>query len=510
MTLTQKASLTKKAYLNAVASALDYGARLLVGFAINPLLVSGLGDYGYGVWQVLGRLIGYVTPASGRPTQALKWTVANQQASTDYLEKRRQVGSALAIWLLFLPLLLLLGGAISWASPTWLKAPPEFYTIVRWTAILLVLNLVATDLTEVPRSVLTGENLGYKRMGLSAFLVLLGGGLTALAVYLKTGLIGIGAATLVSTLLTGILFWQVTQAYIPWFGIAKPVSKAVREFLNLSVWFQVWNLVMTAMRASDVVLLGILSSAELVTVYSLSKYVPETLINFVAIVVFGISPGLGGIIGSGDLQKAVRVRNEIMALTWLICAISGSTILLWNRSFVSLWVGSQYDSGTFSTFLIVLGVTQFVLIRNDANLIDLTLDLRNKVIVGLLSAVLSIAISWVLVSFDGGIAGLCLGFIIGRLVLTLVYPWLVGRFLGISLGDQLIGSIRPTLTLLLLFGLASHLSTIWTVQTWVGLVLSIGLTSAIVSFLAFYLGLATQIRHQIIQRVRQVATRESA
>ena len=59
-------SLTIKASLNALASALDYGARLVVGFLINPLLVSGLGNYGYGVWQVLGRLIGYIEPASGR------------------------------------------------------------------------------------------------------------------------------------------------------------------------------------------------------------------------------------------------------------------------------------------------------------------------------------------------------------------------------------------------------------------------------------------------------------
>ncbi len=50
-------NLTKKASLNAFTSALDYGARLLVGFIINPILVNGLGVFGYGVWQVLGNII---------------------------------------------------------------------------------------------------------------------------------------------------------------------------------------------------------------------------------------------------------------------------------------------------------------------------------------------------------------------------------------------------------------------------------------------------------------------
>ena len=98
--------LTRKAYLNALTVVLEYGASLIVGFIITPLMVAGLGNYAYGLWQVLNRLIGYITPASGRPGFALKATLANQQASTDYDQKRRYVGSTLVIWLLFLPLLI--------------------------------------------------------------------------------------------------------------------------------------------------------------------------------------------------------------------------------------------------------------------------------------------------------------------------------------------------------------------------------------------------------------------
>ena len=94
--------------------------------------------------------------------------------------------------------------------------------------------------------------------------------------------------------------------------------------------------------ASDVVVLGMLNSVELVTTYSLTKYTPETLTSFVAIVVFGITPGLGGIVGAGNLQKAARVRSEIMLLTWLVVTVVGVVILLWNRTFIRLWVGAEY------------------------------------------------------------------------------------------------------------------------------------------------------------------------
>ena len=75
------------------------------------------------------------------------------------------------------------------------------------------------------------------------------------------------------------------------------------------------------MMASDVVILGVFNSIESVTDYSLTKYAPETLISLMAIVTFGIAPGLGGIIGSGNKQLASMVRGEIMALTWLITLV---------------------------------------------------------------------------------------------------------------------------------------------------------------------------------------------
>ncbi len=60
-------------------------------------------------------------------------------------------------------------------------------------------------------------------------------------------------------------------------------------------------------------------------------------------------------------------------------------------------------------------VVQLTLIRVDSNIIDLTLNLRWKVLLGLVSAGLSVAFAWVLVSrFDMGIAGVTIGFMAGR------------------------------------------------------------------------------------------------
>jgi len=252
-----------------------------------------------------------------------------------------------------------------------------------------------------------------------------------------------------------------------------------------------------------------------VTTYSLTKYAPEMLISIVAIMVFGITPGLGGIIGVGNLTRASGVRAEIMALTWLVVTVLGATILLWNRAFIGLWVGANQYAGTVPGLLVVVVVTQFVWIRNDASIIDLTLRLRPKVLIGFLSAALAIGAASVLVSyFRLGIVGVCLGLILGRSTLSVGYPVLVGRFLGISFTSQLKKVLRPAFVTFLLFSLASVLDAIASanfsfIRGWIDLILSVGVTCGVVLLLAFYTGLSSNQRRTILSRMRMVITTAS-
>lgn len=496
---------TKKAYLNAIASGLDYGARVLVSFLLNPILLRGLGSYLFGVWQVLSRVEGYMLAASGRPTEALKWSVANRQSSTDDAAKRQLLGSAIIVWLVFLPLLAVLALAVTWWMPFWLKAPSQHAWVVRVATGIVMVDLVLTSLVGLPEAVLRGENLGYKRMGLTTFLVLFQGVMMAAAVYLKTSLVGVACALLLITLVTAAVFLQVARSSVPWFGVERPAWAEVRQFLGLSGWFLAWRLVKQTMSTSDVVVLGMLLSPEAVTTYTITKYVPEMVISLVSIVMTGITPGLGGLVGTGDLAKVARVRNEFNGGTWLLATVVGGTALLWNRSFVGLWVGHQHYAGLGTQLVIMLSVVQFVLIRNDANIIDLTLDLRHKVLLGAVSAGLAVLLGGVLMrTFHLGIAGLCLGFIAGRLILSVGYPWMIGADLGVPFGSQLKGALRPVALTAALFALTASLSSAWLVKSWPVLVAVVAATVMAIFPLAFVLGLSAQLREQLSRRLRAI------
>ncbi len=498
-------SLTKKASLNLIATGLNQAARALVGFVVNPILLRYLGDVRFGNWQVVNRLIGQANPAGGRTSEALKWFIAHRQSSDDLQLKRQAVASSILVWLIFIPILLPIGAAVGWFAPIWLDVPPGQYAEIRLTAAVLLAGAIAMGLTNIPWASLTGENLGYKRMGITAGIELLGGGLMVVAVVSGGGLVRLAWATVAVTLLSGVLYLWLARVHIPWFGVARPDASAVRRFMGLSWWFLVWNFVSRATMGGDIVVLGIAGTAAQVTSYSLTRFIPLTITGSVASLIFGMAPGLGGLIGAGEMVRAARVRSETMAVAWLLTTVAGAGVLLWEESFLRLWVGQRYFPGVVPTLLIVLMILQLTLIRVDSNIIDLTLNVRRKVLLGLLSVVLSVGFAWFLVArLDLGIAGVAAGFIAGRAVQSVTYPLIIGRILTIPTSAQLAAMMRPGLVTAGLLGAAAALSRVVTVHTWVGLVAASALSGVLLLAIAVIGGLSEVQRRWLWSRAKRV------
>jgi O-antigen/teichoic acid export membrane protein len=488
-----------------LASSLDYIAGIAVQFIINPLLVHGLGSALYGAWRVLYSLNGYLWATSGRSAQALTWVMAHNHRSASDEEKRRYVGSAIVVWFIFLPLLALVGGLGAWFAPHFLHLPAQYVWEVRWAAALLTADAILLTLLSIPRSALQGENLGYKRMGSSALLILVGGGAMALAVKLHTGIVGVAVANATGTLMTGLLFWQVSRRSLPWFGSARPTRQNVRWFLGLSAWFTGWKFIYELMTAGDVIVLGVFGSVELVTIYTLTKFTTQSLVPLIGVVFEGTSPGLGAIIGSGDTAKAVRLRNEIMSITWVLCTVLGASLLLWNRSFVGLWAGQRFYAGALPMLLIVIMLMQFVFVGNDARIIDLTLKLRGKVILGTISAILSVVLAGILIKvFSNQLIGMAVGMIAGRMIVTIGYPWLIGQMLAYPLTSQIRGLIRPLFASGVLFALTMWLGIHITAHSWTSLIALGGVTAIVFTFLASLLGLGQEQRNVLWARLRKL------
>src|SRR4029077_5677757 len=99
------------------------------------------------------------------------------------------------------------------------------------------------------------------------------------------------------------------------------------------------------------------------------------------------------------------------------------------RSFLHLWVGSEHYAGFWTDLLIVLIMIQTVYIRTHSCVIDAALQVRQRVIINAMAALLSV-VFMVILTLYLGIVGLCLGLLGGRVVQSIYLPLIVRSCLG--------------------------------------------------------------------------------
>jgi O-antigen/teichoic acid export membrane protein len=497
-------SLTARASLTAVASLLDYAARLGVGFIVTPILVSGLGRSLFGVWEMLGQLVGgYMSASDGRPTEALRLMISSHQATEDAAARRRWVGGALVVWFLFLPVIAALGAAVVWLAPTMTKVGPDLVHTVRITAAVLIFAYLLRTLAAVPESVLRGMNLGYKRMGLQAGLDIVGGLLTGAAVTAGLGLAGAGGAQVILGLLTGLCFWVLVRQFVPGFGIARPSRPEVRTLLRVSAWLTAAQALTQFLLASDVVVLGLVMSPAVVATYVLTNYAARTALGVLAFTVGSAMPGFGGLLGQHQYDRAATIRGEIMTLTWLFATAVGASILLWNRSFLALWVGPDHYAGFWVNLLLVCILVQTSFIRGDAFIIDAALRPRLRVVVMAVAAVIVVGAS-VTLARAFGMVGLCIGILLGRATQSVAYPLIVGSSLQQSRRLPLGSLVRPLVVMLAVFAPAAYAGEHIRAGGWLEWVLLVLLTFGVTLVLALMAGVPALTRRALMQRARSL------
>src|SRR5690625_1821870 len=135
-----------------------------------------------------------------------------------------------------------------------------------------------------------------------------------------------------------------------------------------------WAGVQMLILNSDKILLGFLAGPTLVVQYVITEYLMKAANGTIANVVHGVIPGIGKLYGSGDYNKLNKARKHVMLITWILAVSIGAIVILFNESFIQLWIGSEQYAGQFVNLLIVIVAFQYVFIQNDSAIINVTLD----------------------------------------------------------------------------------------------------------------------------------------
>jgi O-antigen/teichoic acid export membrane protein len=493
----------QRAYLNSLTSIIDQIAKQVMGFVVNPFVVKGLGNSLFGVYQIVLEISGYANLADTQSTQVLKWTLAKNRNVFTKEELRSEISTGLYIIFLILPFLLIVGAILSWFAPTIMNVDPVYEDLVRKVSAIVIFAVVISKFSNFFESILRGLNLGYKGMGVKTLLIVIGGICKIFVINYGYGLIGLVLLQVIIAFLTVVIFFYLVKKNVPWFALGKTNKNKIISYTKLSGWFMATKVAGMVLFNSEKILLGFFIGPEIVTIYVLTMFTTSALKGVLDSVVSGVIPGIGTFFGLGEFDKIRKSRLLISNLIWFTSFSFGNAILLFNPSFLNLWVGRENFAGSFENFLILLMAIQYIFFFTTGNFINVTLDLKTKVYLTGLSAIVSIGFAYFLIPLMG-ISGLCLSVLLGRSILSIGFPIILNRKINNNNKFITLEDLRISLLSLLGLALASYFQSYIYIENWYILIIS-GMFVTLISGLLFWVFvIENQNRKLILEQLKKI------
>lgn len=488
----------KKAFFNSIASTTDFISKVGTKFFVSPIILSILGSSLFGIWQIIEQLVGYTKTADVRATQVLKWSISKKRFTNTKHQLREELTAALYLTLLWIPIFLAIGLIITWYSPYITGVSESKYDLIRTVTSLMVASIILLKIFDLFESVLRGLNIGYKLFGVRAGLVISGGILQVVALKLDYGLVGLATVQVLVTILTGIVFYYVVKKNVPWFKTVPIKFQKIKSYTKLSSWYIAFTFTKLIVYNSDRVLLGYLAGPILVTKYVLTQYVAQSILGLISNVINGIIPGLGSLLGTKDYQKVNKGRNYIIIYSLLISIPLSIVYILYNQTFITLWVGQENYAGNVEALLIIVVVLQFIIAGNDESIIKTTLDIKKIFVLNLSVSVVMITLFFILVPLFN-IVGLLISIFVSRSILTIYYPLYLRKKYKLHIETKMRKLFGSIILLSIAYFLSSYLA-----LSWFQLLLTCFITGIISFILSFYVLLTRSERKLIMEDAKKI------
>jgi len=419
----------KKATLNSISAIIDLVSKSIYLIILNPIMINKIGIGTFGIWNVIKQLNQYLNAVDSRSGEPLKWKISRDRNTVDESELAEYASGAIHITVYFLPVLILVGLLLSYYSPYILNVSIDNYLIVRLTTFFLVISLILNKSFSIFDSILRGMNLGYKRLGLKTLIIGVDLILTIIGLYLNFGLIGVACVQIFTAFLYNFVLYRVVVSEIAWFRYIKPSKEVISSLLGLSFQFLTWTLIYFIIGYSDLIVISKILGHEEVSRYVITRYLITTIGLLCIGIVGGIIPGIGVFFGNKDFQKILFIRSSGKLAVWYFLYITSSFVLLFNNYLVEIWIEKGMYLGHFENYLLILVSVFWIFMSMDNGLINVTLNIQSKILLGFLSLIIMFSTYYFLIPAFA-LKGICIGLILSRLFLYFGYSIIIYKSLN--------------------------------------------------------------------------------
>jgi len=464
-------SLTKKLFTGSALQTLNLLFDIAIGFVMMPFLITNLGESWYGLWLLVGSIIGFLAILTLGLSSAVQRYLSIENEPDKYKEYNQTLNSSLAVFIIASLLAIVIASVIA-LLPSLFISDVTLIESFKYLVLLMGVNIAVSFISSPFRAILATD---YKFSLISVvelITILSKAGLSFLFIIMDYSVVALGVATLIGNALgKGILIiyaikltekFRFSMAFVTkdkLLTLFKYSSKTMLAWLGDVLRFSVDNIVITAF-------VGLSS----VTIYNLPLRLYNYASQFIITSLGVLQPFFSQKAGEKD-DHAIRHKFELACgVAFALGAILSAGLFVFGYEFISLWVGEYEEIKT-----LIYIFPAMILLATSQNPCILILYSHNKheyyayqnIAEGVLNAIISvIAVQYI------GVIGVALGSLIPMLITKIYFqPRLTCQLIGFSLTNYYKQMFICYVFVFIATLIGTYLKT--DIQTWFDLVINI-------------------------------------
>jgi O-antigen/teichoic acid export membrane protein len=435
---------------NVLSNWSGVSINMAIAFFLSPFVIHHLGASAYGVWVLIVSITGYLGLLDLGVRGTVTYYVAKLHAQSKHEEASRLVSSALLIFSSLGAVAFAVALIVAPFASRLLHIPddlkPHFPLLLMIAGASVAATLIA--------GVFGATVFGLQRFDLLNSIEIGGGLLRASAIVLSLkygkGLIALAIIQLVSSVGTGVLYFFTSSVLYPQLKIRYRLSDRTnaRLIVSFGSYLFLLNISGYVILNTDSLVISSFLPVSMVAFFGIAANLITNSRQLLSGISSTVSPFASALEAQGNLEKIRRVALSGPRYVTMLMLPIVLTFVFRGRTFISLWIGSDY-AGLSGTVLQILCIALFFGAANQiATSMTVGINKHRPVVkVAIAEALVNLALSIALVRVIG-IYGVAWGTAIPSVLTSLLFwPRYLHRIFGVGSFEYILSTwLRPAAT----------------------------------------------------------------
>lgn len=432
--------------VNTGSNVLVMFVKLAITFVMTPVFVYNLGKYDYGLWEMVGAVVGYMGILDLGLRPAISRFAAKHLAEKDETALQSVYMSAFA----FMALVGLLLFSFFFLWGFWFSGslapqgePHQKYTLF---LILIGAHLLISFPGYVAESYLEGFQKYYLKNNITIVNSVVGSTLLYIYISPENGLVLLAGINALGLTIKYLLFMWILSR--PAFGAirARPVNFSwarLRELVVFGFKSFIQGIATRMENATDVLVIGMLMGPAMVPFYSIPANLTQHIRGLGWTLTHAFMPLFSGL-SAKDENETIR-QVFLMASRYVVSILlaMGTGVLILGVPFISIWLDPEFgeQAKLIIVFLVIFTIFPFI---NPFASRYLTAINKHGIFAKLtpVAALLNITLSLILVH-PFGLEGVAFASIVPGLIFVPIYLRYTCKHLNLPVREYLVSAVLP-------------------------------------------------------------------